>query len=294
MPETTRNFMLGLTTLAAAAGLMMLLLLFGELDRIIKPRYEITIHTNDAADLRTGSAIELNGVPVGVVLEVSRESTPADEQYPVELVISIDEHITIPGGVKLRTSQNLLGGGATLHLDPPAPGTAGPDLPTDGTATLAGRVQTPLEQLAAELELRMQPLIELSRTLTGLGGELSELITKLEPDVSAAVENFNRVLTEAEKVAVGLNRWINDDQFRANAQQLVAKAAVAADELSLTLEQFRLATTKATEGKGTVAQLLNNPDLYRSLNDAAIRLEQALLEIQLFVEKTKAEGLHIR
>ena len=49
----------------------------------------------------------------------------------------------------------------------------------------------------------------------------------------------------------------------------------------------------AAEGDGTVALMLNEPDLYRSLDDAARRLEQALREVTLFIEKVKAEGLPV-
>jgi hypothetical protein len=43
-----------------------------------------------------------------------------------------------------------------------------------------------------------------------------------------------------------------------------------------------------------MAQLLNNPDLYNSMNDAAVRLERALTEAQLLIEKFKAEGVPVR
>ncbi len=49
----------------------------------------------------------------------------------------------------------------------------------------------------------------------------------------------------------------------------------------------------AREGEGTIAQLLNNADLYRSLDDAAIRLERTLREAELLIGKVKAEGIPV-
>ena len=46
-------------------------------------------------------------------------------------------------------------------------------------------------------------------------------------------------------------------------------------------------------GKGTLGQLVNNPDLYHSLNDAAKRLEKALGEVELLAQKIKAEGVKV-
>jgi hypothetical protein len=66
-----------------------------------------------------------------------------------------------------------------------------------------------------------------------------------------------------------------------------------ADSLSATLEDVRRLTRLASEGQGTVAQMLNNPDLYNSMTDAAQRLERALTEAQLLIEKYKAEGVPI-
>jgi hypothetical protein len=67
-----------------------------------------------------------------------------------------------------------------------------------------------------------------------------------------------------------------------------------ADELAVIFEQIRQITTAASTGDGSVAQFLNNPDLYNNLNDAAIRLERALREVQLFIQKVTAEGLPVR
>ena len=50
----------------------------------------------------------------------------------------------------------------------------------------------------------------------------------------------------------------------------------------------------ASEGNGTVGMLLNNPDLYNSLTEAAVRLQRVLEEVQLLIEKLKAEGVQIK
>ena len=46
---------------------------------------------------------------------------------------------------------------------------------------------------------------------------------------------------------------------------------------------------KANAGEGSLGMMLNNPDLYNALTDAAVRLERTLVEIQLFIQKVKAE-----
>lgn len=46
-------------------------------------------------------------------------------------------------------------------------------------------------------------------------------------------------------------------------------------------------------GEGTAGQLVKNPDLYNSLRSASAQLERTLVEVQLLVEKLKAEGIKV-
>ena len=80
-------------------------------------------------------------------------------------------------------------------------------------------------------------------------------------------------------------------QLQANASAITTRLMPVMDELAVTLVDVRRLTHKAVDGDGTVAQLLNNPDLYRSLEDAAISLERTLLELQLLLQKINAEGV---
>ena len=82
-------------------------------------------------------------------------------------------------------------------------------------------------------------------------------------------------------------------RLQADAETVVKGLLPISDDMAITLEEVRRLTKLATEGEGTIAQLLHNPDLYDSLDDAAVRLERTLVEIQLYIEKIKAEGLDI-
>lgn len=77
------------------------------------------------------------------------------------------------------------------------------------------------------------------------------------------------------------------EQLSSNATDTLGKVQVAAADLSGVLESVK-------NGEGTVGQLVNNPDLYRSLTDAAGRLEKVLSEAQQLLEKYKAEGIKLK
>lgn len=147
-----------------------------------------------------------------------------------------------------------------------------------------------------------------------------------EPNLRAAVAKLNAVLDEARSALHLASAWLEDDQLRqdvshavtnanalidtatqtferyralaesleSDAAHLVQNLVPVTDELAATLEDVRRLTQLATEGRGTVAQLLNNPDLYESLLDASVRLERALTEAQLLIQKFQAEGVPVR
>ncbi len=339
MRQPVRNFLVGTTSIVALLGFASLLLLFGELDRFIRPRYVLTIHTDHAAGLRPGSSVELNGVPIGVVDKVVVQDSASN---PVKVTTLISRDIQIPAGARPFAATSLLGGASILQMEAaPLPVDTG-YLPNDGSASITSSIPFRMvEQITAELDSRMTPVMEallkfdeLSQTYITLGESLNELVRPQgedtlsageQPNLHTAVARVNDVL-ETARQALELSRdWLDDEQMRSDARTAVSKASTlidktsetmdrftqlagslesdsdqlvkrllpVADEMAATLEEVRRVTSLASEGDGSVALFLNNPDLYNSLDDAAIRLDKTLKELTLFIQKAKAEGLPI-
>lgn len=145
-------------------------------------------------------------------------------------------------------------------------------------------------------------------------------------NISTVVERFDRAVSDARG-------WLGDASLRADAQGAVKKFADAIDHADDLISAWKSAAETVTqsagqatenfdraatefadaarklgetvhlvqgllgevqEGKGTVGALMKNPDLYRNLNDAAARMEQALTEAKLLIEKYRKEGIPIR
>ena len=330
MRETTQNFLVGLTSIIAIIGMAVLLMQFGELDRF-KKRYVLTIHTNHAAGLRQGSSVEYNGVPIGFVKKVDLSPDPR-YPVQIEVLIDNDQRIpanaipysqtSIFGGSAILESEGTESG---LQDE-------GDYFPKENdTNDIFSPIRFRLiEQITTELDDRMKPIIssleafqKLSETYTEFGENLNKILfTSEEGDT---IRNLNNVLTQISEALQLAKLWLGDEQmlndFRRsveNAHLLIEKATSTfdrytrladvleedaetivkgllpiSDQIASTLEDVRNITRLAMEGDGTVSQLLNNPDLYRSLDDAAVRLEQTLVEIQLYIQKIKTEGLDI-
>ena len=139
------------------------------------------------------------------------------------------------------------------------------------------------------------------------------------------MRKFDLILNDTRDALALARSWLGDEQLRSNIELAVEKSVTlveqstqavdeitrvagtiethattlteqlvpVSDELASTLAEVRGLAKRAAEGEGTIPLLLNNPDLYLSLQDATVRLEQTLRELQLLIQKIEAEGVPI-
>lgn len=334
-----RDFMVGLTALVGLAGLIAMLVLFGELSNFGRRTYDLTALMTNAAGLRAGAPVTLNGVKVGEVSSVTVRVTP-----PVGAVVvfKVRHEVRIPRAALTSIDKSFVGESALEFTLPPKLTQAQVDDSfKQGDNFDAGSPKTPLANFA---EMVSEPLQRISTTAksiekladeyTILGQRLNELV---EPRTAADVAggkppNARSVIERLDHALAGVESIAGDKELIANAKALVAradqtmqdaskvarawektaagvdesmsdvkrkvdqiaeqivgslsKAEKAGDELAGLLESVR-------KGQGTVGQLMTNPDLYNSIQGAAERLDRALEEFRLLVEKMRKEGVKI-
>lgn len=185
----------------------------------------------------------------------------------------------------------------------------------------------PLSESLEKFNRLSDTYIELGENLNTLVGEQSEsqIAGGEPPNLRTAVVKLNKALDTANEGLSLAKDFLGDEQMNAdarhavsNAKELIEQATTAVerytklaetleinsdalakrllpvtDSLASTLEDVRRLTRLATEGKGTIGHLLNNPDLYNSLTDAAVRLERTLTQVELLVERLQQEGVNV-
>jgi phospholipid/cholesterol/gamma-HCH transport system substrate-binding protein len=198
--------------------------------------------------------------------------------------------------------------------------------------TLAEQISHELDARTKPLLSALESFNDLSATWSRFGENLNDFVKPIAPgeeddpaNLRLAATRFNAILERADEALALANEWLGDDQLRRDAAEAVKKASAlmenasaavdryaaladdlkgdadvfmkrlvpVMDEMGRALEQVRAVTTLASEGDGTVGLLLNNPELYRSLADAAQRLERTLALVEQLVEKIRAEGLTV-
>lgn len=106
------------------------------------------------------------------------------------------------------------------------------------------------------------------------------------------LEDMDNAIEEWTTAARSLSE--NSDRVGDEAAAALAQFSQMTRLMTDVLDDTRAITSAINEGKGSAGMLVHNPDLYRSLNDAAIRLEHVLVEAQLLIEKYRTEGIPIQ
>ena len=115
---------------------------------------------------------------------------------------------------------------------------------------------------------------------------------ELSENVQAAVVNV-RDLTERFKQSVdGADGLIAES--RLHLDRLTKRYIAVADDVSAAVGSLRQAIDKTHTTNGTIGKLLNDHTLYDNLNDSFKRLQKAMTEFQLLIQKWKEEGLPIQ
>lgn len=195
---------------------------------------------------------------------------------------------------------------------------------------LSESVQGPLERLtqtAEKVDALADEYVKVGQRINDLlePRTPAEVAAGSPPNIRSAVARLDTALA-------GANQWLGDAELRTKAKDLLTKADTIAGQVSTTVEtlkatagkidaavegtsqklsaalgtmndtlrevqsaaeQFATALESVNKGTGTLGQLVSNPDLYNSINDAAKRLEKALSEVEMLAQKVKAEGVKV-
>ncbi len=329
--ERNRNIAVGLTALGGLIGLLALLFLFGYMPSFMQKGYIVEITYPTAGGLYTGSRVRLNGIDVG---EVERVQLTVPAGSGVQVTARLQPDIRLPQGITATVASPLLGGASSVELvidDVAVLGNG--SLPTDGSARIEGRIgsletrfaaelKSAIEGPAAQFEALTASFTELSAEWRAVATNLNALTEQRDTDAVDAGElagNLATVLARADsrlaqmqEAIDHINAWAGDEKLRSDFKATVSNTAAASANLDATMKRIEqrvvavaddlskvtasanqlLATAQA--GEGTVGKMLSDPALYNNLNDSAQRLQKALDEARLLIEKWKSEGLPVQ
>ena len=203
-----------------------------------------------------------------------------------------------------------------------------PPLPTDGTAFIKGqlgslagafsrmdRLTNSVDTLSAEWRLvgaNLNKMLEgrgpggasLPEVVVGLEQRLDEMKQILDgarrytdndelyENVTATVANSRAVSERAATIADETRTMIANTE--ASMDELATRYLVVAEETAATLSQMQQVLAAVLEGEGTAGKLIRDPELFDNWAGVAERVSALADELNLLVQKWKAEGLPVK
>lgn len=332
MNKAVGEFFVGLTVLVGLLGVAVLLLRFGEITGSRVKHYAAYLQISDASGLSTASRVTLNGVEIGSIRAIRSEADPRGgvivelsivegTRVPRDVAVTLERGLIGEATLSMR-AMPLKEGAADPGFVAP-----GETLAVNATGMMdqiAGLLDEKLSSFKAAAD-------EIRKLAENFGTTTDRLNDALEPRTPEQVKagapaNLMSTIARFDEAVSSAQAWLGDESMRDDAKDAVARFrslldeasaavasitkhsdalgeqgatalaefATAARSLSETAHEVQALTAKINQGEGTAGMLVNNPDLYRSLNDAAIRLERALSEAQLLFETYRKDGLPLK
>ena len=250
MPRTQKN--LSLSQLRVGIFVLVALLILGFLIinstgefNPFEKKLQLKARFPAADGLREGAEVQLAGVAIGKVEEVTFLPPGSPENERIEALLSVTQNLGgAPINERIRTdstaqliAMSLLANDKMINITP---------------GTSAG------SPVAENHVLNSTTTMSINQ-LTQTGNDLLQQINKL------AIPT-NEILNKANRGEGTLGKIINDESLYRNLDTAVAETRLTVIKLQTTLD-------KVNNGDGSAGKLLNDPELYNSLNRTVTQIE---------------------
>jgi len=262
----------GVTVLVALVTLAVLIFLMTGTTGLFTKRIMLRAYVDNAAGLRVGAPVRLEGVDIGNVVRIRVVSDPKRVLAPVEIVMKTTTKYadTMNTGCQvLLTTAGVLGE-VFVDLDcreaKGGPLQSGAELPTKDVPQLQDVVRASQGTLqnVDTLVKRMDSI--LSYVQSGQGS-----IGKVIYD-PALFDRANDVLKHLQEVVGQINSPNGTIGKLLNSEELYDKANKAIDNVNKMIDEIN-------SGKGTIGKFLKDPSLYDNANKATAEANKLISDV---------------
>ncbi len=265
----------GLIVLVASIILVTLLFLMTSASGVgmFSKKLMVTTYFENAAGLKVGAEVNLEGVTIGSVKSVTVSSNPSRKLTPVRVVMKIDDkykNALHEDSKAALTTMGVLGDtvvdiNSQTAVGPPLKD--GDELKTLETPSISDVVKAS-QGTIEQLNVILAKANDIVDNLQNGKGSVGKLIN--DPDL---YNKLDSTVTELNKIEVGLNagegtvgKLLKDDKMY--------------DRLNATAGKLDDIATSLQAGKGTAGKLLTDDTLYTNLNATLTRTNALLADVQ--------------
>ena len=249
----TREIRVGLVVLACVVVFVLGLLVIGSRTLLFSERFTIRAQYNQVAGLRAGADVQFQGVSIGAVRSVALPASPG-AMIEVTMGVRPGTRQLIHSGTQAEIkTEGLVGSKIIVLVNPP----------------LSNQVMDPIEN--GELIVGIDPF------------DLFEITDKALESVQHFEESatsFERIIDDIRAGEGTIGKLIYDPELYnslvATTQETERLLAHLADDAAAMVEVVQRASngvesilSKINEGEGSIARMLNEPDIYNTVLSTA-------------------------
>lgn len=138
--------------------------------------------------------------------------------------------------------------------------------------TLSPEFQQNFEQSFASISRTLVTLENTTKTFDGLVGTESNKIAGILGNLESISANFKNNNEKITSIMNNLDK-VTDDVAKANFAKTMSEANKAVADMNLIV-------TKVNSGQGSLGQLINDPQMYNNLNNAAGNLDKLMIDLK--------------
>jgi phospholipid/cholesterol/gamma-HCH transport system substrate-binding protein len=284
MDKRARNIAaLGLLTIVAAATLVYGVNFLSS-RRFWEGSQDLIVSMSDAAGVKRGDRVVLQGVQVGTVSTV--ELTPSND---VVVILRVSEDLLLPADTRATVSGDVFG----AHVVELIPGTALVRL--EEGDTIRGMAALELMKLATGLGERAESVLISAENL--LSREAVEDLHETAASLPATVRELRLAFTELRGAVVAMratteefasaqtgaavNQTLTQIQETARALTTAANGmSTAATSMDRSLQSFASVMAKIDTGSGTLGRLVNDSSLYLQVQTTVREMGELAADIR--------------
>jgi phospholipid/cholesterol/gamma-HCH transport system substrate-binding protein len=295
-----RDFLTGITALAALVGLIGLLIFFGEITpQLVARDYQFMLRVANAQGLDDTSPVTLNGVRVGQVKKSVVGDGTSELATGATLTVTVRSGVRIPKSAKVSVDKGFVGG-STLEFS------------TDGLAASqlvdaikqddiidGGSPQTFLDSIQNIVSGPMGQFSDTAARINALADEWTKVGQRIndlvEPRTLADVQagkpaNIPSSLARLDGAVQKAESWLGDSQLRARIDELLTKAdrvVAQTNELTITWTNAGKTADQTIKDVGEQAKELTQSakDLLAKANDSLANVKTAGDDLTALIER---------
>jgi phospholipid/cholesterol/gamma-HCH transport system substrate-binding protein len=299
--QRKRNFIVGIFVLVALTALVWLIFKFGQMPVIVSKlgSYEVIAQFASAPGVQENTPVKFCGYQVGRVTGIQAPALLPDIDtgrlyYQVRVTMRVNnDYRTIPSTAKIMLMKRGLGSSyIEVVVDPDAPLVArDPNKPETKYLTndmiVEGYVSTASEFLSDETQKKIEGLLN---GLTALVNNVNDVVGDKQNQ-----DNLKQSLAHLKDATGQANETLKQiEAFSKAGTRSADQLTESLAKLSGSIAALETLLNKINQGQGTAGKLVNDASLYESLVESSKDLDSLIVELKLFVAKSKEGGLPLK